>query len=320
MNGAYVPETEARISIYDSALMFGDMVFEMTRSFNREHFRLKEHLDRLYTGVKILRIPLQISPDDLTEIIHETTRRNLTVFEPDEEVRLLINVSRGPLPLYRDIFGGKLHPTITVSAFPLSWIVGDSAHLYDTGVHLITTSQRAIPAHLMEPKIKNRSRLFYMMANLEVIERGPNAFALLLDPDGFIAEGTGSNIFLVKDNALYTPEPRNILRGVSRQYVMELASELGIKCYEKNLDLYDAKLADEAFITNTPFCIIPATKLNDIPVGNGTISPITKAFIDKWGKNVGVDIVSQIRHYGKKVQQQDRWLGQVIGQCSTKDD
>lgn len=312
LNGEFVPEKEARISIYDSALMFGDMVFEMTRSFNRVHFRLKEHLDRMWAGIRILRIPLKMTQAEMMAVIDETTRRNVAVFDDDEEVRLLINVSRGPLPLYREIFDGRLEPTVTVSAFPLSWIVGDSAHLYDTGAYLYVTSQRAIPADLMDPKIKNRSRLFYMMANLEVAERGPKAFALLLDPDGFVAEGTGSNFFIVKDGAVLTPEGRNVLRGVGRQYIKELAQELGIPFREANIELYDAKLADEAFLTTTPHCIIPATKINDVEIGDGKTGPVTQALLEQWGKNVGIEIVRQILHYATKVQRNSRLLSHVI--------
>jgi branched-chain amino acid aminotransferase len=122
-------------------------------------------------------------------------------------------------------------------------------------------------------------------------------WALLLDPDGFIAEGTGSNFFIVKDGVLYTPEPRNILRGISRAYVMELTETMGIECYEKNIEVYDAMVADEAFFTSTPFCMLPVVKIDDMDIGTGKVGPMYKRLMAKWSENVGVDIIGQIKKY-----------------------
>jgi branched-chain amino acid aminotransferase len=102
-NGQIVPETEAKISVYDSALMFGDMVFEMTRSFNKKQFKLREHIDRLYAGVKILRIPLQMTPDEMEKACYETIEANEPLFQHDDEHRLMIDVSRGLLGIYQGI-------------------------------------------------------------------------------------------------------------------------------------------------------------------------------------------------------------------------
>ena len=302
MNGRFVPESDANISIYDSALMFGDMVFEMTRSFNKEQFKLKEHLERLYIGLKILRIPVQMTIEEMEEICHETVERNEPVFDVNDEHRLMINVSRGPLGIYAPIFGGKLEPTVVIADFPLKWTVASIAKLYDNGVNSVIPSQRSIPASLMDPKIKNRSRVWYQMANIEVSQvKGDNNWALLIDQDGYITEGTGDNFFMVKNGELYTPEGRNILRGVSRAYVFELAKQLNIPCHECNIEPYDVYEADEAFLTGTPFCILPNTRLNSLEIGNGKMGEITTTLLNKWSENVGVNIVEQIKNYGKEV-------------------
>ena len=115
MNGRFVPEYEAKISIYDSALMFGDMVFEMTRSFNKEQFKLREHLDRLYMGIKLLHIPINMTIDEMEKACLETIAKNKDAFEEHDEHRLMINVSRGPLGLYAPVFGGKLVPTVVIA-------------------------------------------------------------------------------------------------------------------------------------------------------------------------------------------------------------
>ena len=300
LNGSYVPEREANISIYDSALMFGDMVFEMTRSFNKKQFKLREHLERLYASIKYIHIPMNMSMDEMEQACYEVIEKNDPFFEDDDEHRLMINVSRGPLSIYSHVFDGKLEPTVVIADFPLRWTVMGMGRLYDKGINAVITSQRAIPAQLLEPKLKNRSRLHYMMANIEASHwPGDNNWPLLLDPDGFVAEGAGDNFFIVKDGVVITPEPRNILRGISRAYIFELADQLNLKCVEKNIEPYDVMMADEAFMTATPFCMIPVTQLNGVDIGEAKLGPVTSRLLDQWNKNVGVDIVAQIKKWNE---------------------
>jgi len=298
-NGQLIPETEAKISIYDSALMFGDMVFEMTRSFNKNQFKLEEHVSRLYAGLKILRIPVEISQTKMIDECHKTVEANDHLFQDDDEHRLMIDVSRGLLGIYQGIEGLHKGPNIIIADFPLRWTVASMGTLFHTGINMVITSQRAIPASLMDPKIKNRSRLFYLMANIEASQfAGDNNWALLLGMDGFITEGTGDNFFIVKNGVVITPEGRDVLRGVSREYVMkELCPSLGIEVIEKNIDPYDVYTADEAFITGTPFCMLPVTTLNSLDIGNGKVGAIFTQLINLWSKNMGVDIVAQIQNW-----------------------
>jgi branched-chain amino acid aminotransferase len=295
-NGELVPEAEAKISIYDSSLMFGDMVFEMTRSFNGKQFKLKEHIERLYVGISILRIPINISKEEMEKACYETIEANKPFFSDTDEHRLLIDVSRGLLGIYEDIEGLRKGPNVLIADFPLKWTVSSMGHLFDIGINAVITSQRAIPASLMDPKIKNRSRIFYLTANIEASQfEGENNWALLLDTDGFIAEGTGDNFFVIKNGVIYTPEGRNILRGISRQYIIdELGPELDIKVIEKNLEPYDVYTADEAFMTGTPFCMLPVTSLNSIKIGSGTVGTVFESLLREWSKSVGVDIKKQI--------------------------
>ena len=320
LNGKYVKEQDAKISIFDSALMFGDMVFEMTRSFNKKQFKLREHLERLYYGIKIYRIPMKITIDELEKICHETIEKNDPYFNETDEHRLMINVSRGPLGIYSPIFDNKLEPTVVVADFPLKWTVAYMAELYDTGVNAVLVSQRAIPAHLADPKIKNRSRVFYQMANIEAsMFRGKNNWALLMGTDGFIAEGSGDNFFIAKDGVVITPEGRDCLVGISRNYIFEICEQLKIKCIEKNIEPYHIYTADEAFMTGTPFSILPVFRFNETPVGNGKFGKITKLLIDTWGENVGVDIIQQIKNYGKECEKLNKNNAPTPYQFSTDD-
>jgi branched-chain amino acid aminotransferase len=298
-NGKLVPENEAKISIYDSALMFGDMVFEMTRSFNKKQFKLREHIDRLYTGVKILRIPLQMTPEEMERACYETIEANDHLFKADDEHRLMIDVSRGLLGIYQGIDGLHKGPNVIIADFPLRWTVAKMGALYDKGINAVITSQRAIPGHLLDPKIKNRSRIFYLMANIEAGQIvGDNNWALMLDTDGFVTEGTGANFFIIKNGVVITPEGRNILRGIMRDYVMtELCPQLGMPVIEKNIEAYDVYTADEAFMTGTPFCMLPVTSLNGLAIGKGDVGEGFNRLISHWSENSGIDIVRQIKKW-----------------------
>lgn len=298
-SGKLIPESEAKVSIYDSALMFGDVVFEMTRSFQKKQFKLREHLERLYASIKFLEIPVAMSIEEMEKHCQEVIEANDHLFLKGDEHRLMIDVTRGLLSIYQGVVGIQKGPNVIIADFPLRWTVKGMGVLYDKGVDAVVPAQRTIPASLLEPKVKNRNRIHYLMANIQVSKyAGKDAWALLLDPDGFIAEGSGDNFFIVKDGKLLTPEPRNVLRGISRKYIMEeLCPQLGLECYEKNLEVYDVVTAEEAFYTATPFCIMPATKINGLPIGDGKVEAITKALLTQWSKNVGVDIVKQVKKW-----------------------
>jgi branched-chain amino acid aminotransferase len=297
MNGQFVAETEARISIYDSALMFGDTVFEMTRSFGKKQFKLREHLERLYSGLKILRIPLAMSINEMTSAVDATIKANDHLFAADDEHRIMIDVSRGLLGIYQGNVAVPKGPNVTIADFPLRWTVAGMGKLFDHGINAVVPSQRAIPASLLDPKVKNRSRIHYLMANIEVSQvEGTDNWALLMDPDGFIAEGTGVNFFIVKNETIISPEGRNILRGISRDYVMkELAPKLDIPVVETNIETYDIHTASEAFMTGTPFCMLPVTRLNGVPIGDGEVGPVFQRVLNAWSNSVYVDVPGQIK-------------------------
>ena len=290
-NGKLIPESEARISIYDSALIFGDTVFEMTRSFNRVHFKLREHLERLWKSAKYVRIDIPYSMDSIEQACNDIALINQSEFAENDEHRLMINVTRGLLPIYEQT--GNPGTNVIISDFPLRWTTKGMGKLFDTGINCVIPSQRQIPATLLEPKVKNRCRMHYKMASLEVGDKG---WPLLLDPDGFISEGTGWNFFAIDNNIIFTPEGRNVLRGISRDYIFSIEN-----CYVQDIEPYDIYNADEAFITGTPFCMLPVTSLNGIPIGDGKIGKWFNSILSKWSNLVGVDIKQQIQEW-------DEWV------------
>ena len=286
-NGHFVPEGEARVSIFDSALMFGDMAFEMTRTYGQRPFKLKEHLDRLYASLKLLEIDCGLRQQEMERITLETLERNLPTEPDDMDWQIMHDVSRGPLGLYGSVFPEGVRPTVSINCWPLITHMGAFAPKYRSGVDIVIPAQQTLPAHLVDPKAKTRSRLHYQMAILQAARMGEGVWPVLLDPDGFLAEGPGWNIFLVKDGELLTPEPRNILIGVSRQTTIELAHELGIPVRETNLGRYEGLQANEMFCTATTFALVHATTFEGQTIGNGEPGPVFTQLREAWKQHAG---------------------------------
>lgn len=300
-NGSMIPESEAKVSIYDSAMMFGDVVFEMTRSFNKVQFKLRQHLERLFMSLKYVHLDCHMSIDQMEEACYNVIKINDNMFNSNDEHRLLINVTRGALSIYKEVKGLHMDPNIIIADFPLRWTVQGMGNLYDIGVNAVISHQHVVPSYLIDPKVKNRNRLHYLMANIEVSNyKGSNNWALLLDTNHFVAEGSGANFFIVSQGKVITPKGHHVLRGISRSYVFELCKQLDLEHQEKDIDLYDVHNAEEAFMTATPFCIMPVTSINGSVIGTGLPGYITKQLLLTWSTNVGVDIVSQIKEWNKK--------------------
>lgn len=299
-NGEFVNEKDAKISIYDSSMMFGDVVFEMTRSFNKEQFKLKEHIDRLYESAKCIYIDIPLSKDEMIDAVYRTIEKNEPVFKKDDEHRLMINITRGILSIYQNIVGIPSGPNVIIADFPLRWTTNGMGELFDKAVNAMIPSQRAIPARLLEPKIKNRNRIHYLMANIEASQRrGRNIWPILFDENGYATEGPGDNFFIVKDGIVISPEGRNILRGISRQFIFDLCKENKIIYKEKNIELYDIITADEAFFSATPFCMLPCVSINGILINNGKPGFVYKSILELWSEYVGLNIKEQIQKWDR---------------------
>jgi branched-chain amino acid aminotransferase len=291
INGEYYATSEARISIFDAGLMTGDTITESTRTFAHRPFRLRDHLERLYRSMKVSRYPAGPSLEELERITLDLVERNRTLYRPEDDFWITHNITRGNFTLTNDPARNRGGPTVIVMTMFLDlkyW-----APFYREGCHAVTPFSRAVPSEALDPKIKNRSRFSYTLCDLEVKLVDPNAQCLLLDTAGNLGENKGGNFFLVTDGRVRTPTTRNILAGISRRTVLELCAELGIPAEERDLQPYDVYTADEAFFTSTPYCIMPATRFNGLPVGTGQVGPITRRLLDSWSAQVGVDIAGQ---------------------------
>lgn len=290
INGEYYPEQEAKISVFDSAVMLGDCVTESTRTFAQKPFKLREHIQRLFKSLKICRFDCGMSPSELEAVTIEVLERNLPAYAREEDMWIVHNISRG---VYMPVGDPSMPrpPTIIIHTAPMDlryW-----APFYIHGCHAVTPPSRAMPAIALDPKIKNRSRLAYTLAELECKLVDPMAQGILLDINGYIAENKGGNFFIVSEGVLKTPRTLQVLAGITRQTTLEIAQRLGIPTQETDLQPYDVYTAEEAFFTSTPYCIMPATKFNGLPIGDGRVGPVTKRLLQGWAELTGVDVVQQ---------------------------
>lgn len=298
LNGQFVSEQEARISIFDSALMYGDMVFEMTRSFRQEPFLLDRHLGRLYDSIRYAQIDCGLDQEEMLAATHQTIELNREALG-GYDFQIMHNVTRGGLALYTELIREGTASVVTINVLPLIRHIGLGADAYETGVHFVITAQRSVPSRYIDPKAKNRSRIYYKLAELEAARIQPGALALLTDERGFITEGTGNNFFMVRDGQILTPKPHDILRGVSRAYCMELAASAGMPVLESDIEPYDVHQASEAWYTSTSIAMMPVTRFNGSPVGDGAPGPIWHRLLSAWSENVGIDIPAQARDYSE---------------------
>lgn len=291
LNGEYVPANEAKISIFDAAVMLGDMVTESTRTFAHKPFKLAEHIDRLYKSLKVTRINPGMTAAEMTALSLEVLEKNLPKVNAEMDVWLVHNISRGLFVTGADPTKQRSQATIIIHTAPM--ILTDWARFYREGCHAVTPFSRAVPPEALDARIKNRSRMAYTLAEAEVKLVDPQAQSILLDIHGNVAENKGGNFFIYTEGVLKTPHARSALAGISRATVLELAAQIGVRVEVTDFQPYDIYTADEAFFTSTPYCIMPATKFNGLPVGDGQVGTVTKELLQAWSKRVGVDIVGQ---------------------------
>jgi branched-chain amino acid aminotransferase len=299
-NGRFVPESEARVSIYDSALVMGDMAFEVTRTVAHKPFRLEDHLKRLAHTLSALRIETGFTAERWEEITTETLARNFPTEAENVDWNIIHNVSRGPSAAFAEAFApDELRPTVLVSCYPLIDKLGALAPCYQDGIDLVVPAQRSLPGELLDDKLKTRSRLHYQLANFQAAEIRAGAWAVLVDPAGHLTEGTSGNLFLVRDGELLTPKAENLLPGITRHLVIELAEKIKQPWREADLTTADAATADEIFVTSTSIGVLHARSFDGGSVGDGKIGPISSRMRAGLAEFMGVDFAAQAGEYAR---------------------
>ncbi len=290
-NGDYIPESQAKVPFRDRSFKYGDGVFDMTRTFGHKIFKIKEHVDRLYQSLNYMSIHINLSKKEMIDISNKVLEINLPLIDNKEDYWVGQRISRGTDKVggeQWDIDGG---PTIIVECAPLP--LKPRASLYETGIKVWTPSVRRTPFQSMSPRAKTHNYINLILGDNEVKNIDEEAWAVLLDINGNLTEGMGSNIFTVSNNILYTPKTQSVLGGISRETVVNLARKIGIKVIEKDIEIFEAINSDEMFLTSTSLCICPVSFINGKKIGENIFGPITKSLIKAYSDFVEFDFVSQ---------------------------
>ena len=289
-NGEIKPESRVLVSFRDRGFKFGEAVFDTARTVEHKPFKLEEHVDRLFQSMRYLQIDAGLTRSEVLSISNEVLERNLHLIGPDDDYWLFQRVSPGTA----DPFLGEeaAEPTVIVECTPLP--LEARAPLFRDGVRVQIPATRRTPPDAMSPRAKTQNYINLLLADREVRSQDPNAWAVLLDHDGNIAEGLGSNIFFVRDGELLTPRARFVLPGISRETVIDLAGEEGIAVHETDLDLFDAFTCDECFMTSTSLCMVPVSSINGRPIGDGNVpGPVTARLVEAYKRLLDFDFVAQ---------------------------
>ena len=294
-NGHFIPESELRLAPFDVGVRIGEFVFETVRSYGLRPHRLHDHLDRLFASMKALYIDCGMSIEEMEEATHELIERNKETIEPYDDLMWNNDCPRGIAKPFDSGPYDSYERTVFIMFVPLGPFMVDALDGLENGVPVVIPPTKNVPARFLDPKIKNRNRIHYGRGMREARKVDPRAEALFLDDDGYVTEGGGANFLIVKDGAFMSPEGRNILRGITREDVKDLAPQLGMEFVETDIEPYDVMTAYEAFFASTPFFVMPVTSIDGRPIGSGRPGPVVDSLIDAFAQQVGVHASSQDR-------------------------
>jgi len=290
--GRLLPEAEVRVSFRDIGFQMGDGVFDTARTVAHKPFMFDEHIARLYRSLGYAGIDPGLRPEEMLKATHDVLEANLLLLGPDDDYWVTQWVSRGERA--EDRLGVEGGPTVIIECSPLP--LRHRARGMRDGLDVVTPAGiRRTPPEAISPRVKSMSYANLLAGNEEVQRLKPGSTSVLLDTRGCLAEGLGSNIFVVRGGEVLTPFERYVLSGLSRETVMAIARDKGVPVREADIDLYDAYAADEAFITSTSWCLVPVRSFNGRPVGGGHVpGPVTARLIEGYRERLGgFDFVGQ---------------------------
>jgi len=273
IDGNFLDEKSAKISVFDHGLLYGDGIFEGIRAYNGRVFKLKEHIDRLFYSAKAIMLEIPISHAQMTTAVVETCRKNKI---RDGYIRLVVTRGIGSLGLNPK---SCRKPSVIVIADKIQLY---PAELYEKGLDIITVPTTRNHHNSVNPAIKSLNYLNNILAKIEANNAGCEE-AIMLNSEGYVAECTGDNIFIVKDNHLFTPPlSAGALYGVTRRTVIDIALNAGIKVSEPNLTRYDLFNADECFVTGSAAELVPVRKIDGRVIGSGKPGPVTRDLVTRY--------------------------------------
>jgi len=284
IDGQLLPEKDAKVSVFDHGLLYGDGIFEGIRFYDGRVFRCEEHIDRLFHSAKAIALEMIWTKEEVTAAMMETIRANGL---RDGYVRLVITRGAGSLGLnpYHCKVPSIIIIASTISLYP--------AEKYEKGLTVVTCSTRRPAPAALSPAVKSLNYLNNVMAKIEAINANAEE-GVMLNEQGFVAECTGDNLFVIRGGKIYTPPvSAGALNGITRTVIFEIAKDLGIELIEENLTRYEIYTADECFLTGTAAEVVPVALYDRRAIGDGKPGPITLKCIEKFRhltKNSGTPI------------------------------
>jgi branched-chain amino acid aminotransferase len=275
INGEYYAKEDAKISVFDHGLLYGDGVFEGIRIYHGRVFRLEQHLKRLYRSAKYINLTIGKTFEEMTEVVLETCRKNGL---SDGYIRLVVTRGTGTLGL-----SPRSCPVATTVVI-VDRLAIYPPEQYEKGLAVMTVSTRRNLVDALDPQLKTLNYLNNILASIEASRSGFEE-ALMLNSEGFVAEASADNIFIIRDKRLMTPPTFvGALPGITREAILEIAPELGLMPVETHMTLSDIYNADECFLTGTAAEVIAVSEVDSRPIGTGTAGPITRKINERFRK------------------------------------
>ncbi len=269
VNSEYVLQSEAKLSIFDHGVLYGDGVFDTFCAWNGQIFKIDQHIDRLFRSLNVFQIDIPLSKEDLKKIVVEVVQRNR---EKNQYIKRIVTRGVGPRPLLSPV---GCMTSVVVFSRPYLWLSA-SGNALEKGVKARISNMRAIPAQCMDHKSKNLNYAHFVLIKMEAWSAGADE-AIILDIDGFVNEGPGYNVFVVNKGKLFTPSSsEGILAGITRETVFEIAKQEGIEVIEARISPYDIYNADEIFFSSTAGAITPVVEVDGRKIASGIPGPITQ--------------------------------------------
>ncbi|WP_162930103.1 aminotransferase class IV [Pseudophaeobacter sp. EL27] len=294
VNGRYVPERDAAVSIRDLGLVYGDSVFDTWRTFNGKIFKLEEHMDRLIESLAYARIDAGMSRKEMLEATLNLVEHNSPMLRPGEDYWVTLRVTGG-LQNFDGEPARNSGATVVIDCIPIP--LRARAPFFRHGIDARLTERCRIAPGAINPNAKTNNYLNMILAQKEISAYHPGAWALMPDFKGNIAEGAGCNFFVVQDGVVLTPTTDCVLAGVSRQVAIDVCIDLGIPVREQDLPYDMAVSAQEAFFTSTSLCVCPVASLNGAPYSGGVPGAVTGRIMEGFAKVVGMDYVGQYLNF-----------------------
>ena len=287
LNGQFLPIAEARIPAWDYGFAMGVSLTERMRTYGGKLPVLDLHLNRMFAALDFIGLQGRVDREELTQVIESIVRHNLPNVPTGADLSIGVCLTPGPMETFAPA-GVADTPTVLVTANELD--VSRWKETYQSGVRLVTVGVREIPAECIPRSIKHRNRLHYYLAEKEAAEKSAGARALLLDTDGFVAEGTTASIVAIKNGRLLRPKSDKVLPSVSFEFTLPMFEELGINVVEQDFSVADFQAADEVLWFSSPMAVLPVSEIDGQKIGSGQ-RPVLASLLAKWSEATGTDLL-----------------------------